>query len=266
MSRFLQTLGAVGLLGFLCSTAHATNIVINVIDGPAEGFNDPTSVMPVTGNPGTTLGEQRLNVFQAAADVWETKLDSDIDIVVDAQFNPLFCSPGGAILGSAGPQTLHTNFANSPIADVLYVGALANSLQNSDLSATSDIIATFNSNLDVGASSCLGGQGWDYRIGSPTGSALELFTTILHELAHGLGFLSLVDLDTGAKAFNLDDAFMLNLFDRTTDKTWPSMSNGERLASQVNTGNLVWAGPQVIAEAGFLVNGVQPEGVQNVCT
>ena len=56
--------------------AHAANIVLNVVDGPQEGFNDPTPVVPVTGNPGTTLGEQRRNVFVAAASFWEARLVS----------------------------------------------------------------------------------------------------------------------------------------------------------------------------------------------
>jgi len=39
-------------------------------DGPTEGFNDPTPVRPVGCNFGTTLGQQRLISFQAAADIW----------------------------------------------------------------------------------------------------------------------------------------------------------------------------------------------------
>ena len=39
-------------------------------DGPNEGFNDPTPVAPVGGNPGTTLGEQRRNAFAHATGLW----------------------------------------------------------------------------------------------------------------------------------------------------------------------------------------------------
>lgn len=47
------------------------NATINIInnDGPNEGFNDPTPVLPEGGNPGTTLGQQRLNVFNYAAGI-----------------------------------------------------------------------------------------------------------------------------------------------------------------------------------------------------
>ncbi len=39
-----------------------------------NGFNDPTPVAPVGGNPGTTLGEQRLNVYRYVAGIWEQNL------------------------------------------------------------------------------------------------------------------------------------------------------------------------------------------------
>jgi hypothetical protein len=47
-------------------------------DGPNEGFNDTAQVAPVAGNPGTTLGAQRLNAFRAAADVWGSMLNSAV--------------------------------------------------------------------------------------------------------------------------------------------------------------------------------------------
>jgi hypothetical protein len=49
--------------------SHATTITIVNQDGVNEGFNDPTPAAPVGGNPGTTVGAQRLFVFQHAADI-----------------------------------------------------------------------------------------------------------------------------------------------------------------------------------------------------
>ena len=169
----------------------ATNIVLNVVDGTQEGFNDPTPVAPVTGNAGTTLGEQRRNVFLAAAKFWEERLESSVEIRVDAEFNPLTCTPTGATLGFAGPLSVAYNFPNAPVPNQLYTIALANSLAGIDLSTDSDIASVFNSTLDSGSSTCLNGDGWDYRLGVSTGSTLEFFATAVHELAHGLGFLSL---------------------------------------------------------------------------
>ena len=53
------------LTGVLAS--HAATITIVNGDSPGEGFNDPTAVAPVGDNPGVTIGQQRLNVFQEAA-------------------------------------------------------------------------------------------------------------------------------------------------------------------------------------------------------
>ena len=47
--------------------AGAAQINILNLDGAGEGLNDPTVVVPVGGNPGTTRGQQILNVYNAAA-------------------------------------------------------------------------------------------------------------------------------------------------------------------------------------------------------
>ncbi|RMF20920.1 MAG: peptidase, partial [Deltaproteobacteria bacterium] len=60
----------------------ALAVTINVVnnDGPGEGFNDATPVTPVGGNSGTTLGEQRLLAFQYAADLWGSRIDSNVTL------------------------------------------------------------------------------------------------------------------------------------------------------------------------------------------
>ena len=40
-----------------CLASQAATITITSRDAPGVGFNDPTPVSPVGGNPGTTLGE-----------------------------------------------------------------------------------------------------------------------------------------------------------------------------------------------------------------
>ena len=81
----------VAFLGMTLNPGHAVTFNVNYQDSPSEGFNDPTPVAPVGGNPGTTLGEQRLNVFQAAADIWGAALESDVTIQVYAKFDALSC-------------------------------------------------------------------------------------------------------------------------------------------------------------------------------
>ena len=63
----------------VASPRAATITIIN-LDGAGEGFNDPTPATPVGGNPGTTIGQQRLNVFQEAANIWGGLLPSAVEI------------------------------------------------------------------------------------------------------------------------------------------------------------------------------------------
>jgi hypothetical protein len=234
---------AAALLALLPVGAGAATFVIQVGDGAGEGFNSLSPRAPVTGNPGVTLGQQRLNVFQAAAAVWGRALQSNVTIRVLSNFDPLFCDAFSAVLGSAGPDSVFRDFAGAPVASTWYTGALANSKANVDLApADPDINAQFNSLLDDGVG-CLGGTTWSYVIGgaAPPGT-VDLFTTVLHEIGHGLGVLSLHNLGSGAKFMGFDDAYLRLLRDETTAEGWSSMTNGERLASQVNTSNLTWTG------------------------
>src|SRR5262252_5589293 len=120
--RLLPLFFALCGIAFLAASAlgEATITIINV-DGPGEGFNDPTPVAPVGGNPGTTIGQQRLNVFQYAADVWGSMLDSNVEIIVVASFDPL----GPNVLGQAGATSVFRDFPGAGFPDTWYGKALA---------------------------------------------------------------------------------------------------------------------------------------------
>ncbi len=66
--------------GDLQMSPNSASILIVNGDGPSEGFNDPTVVAPEGGNPGTTLGQQRMNLFNFAASIWGSFLDSTVPI------------------------------------------------------------------------------------------------------------------------------------------------------------------------------------------
>ena len=67
----LRALLFVSLVGLAASSASAS-VTVNIQNNDAAGvgFNDPTPVAPVGGNNGTTLGQQRMNAFQFAANIW----------------------------------------------------------------------------------------------------------------------------------------------------------------------------------------------------
>jgi hypothetical protein len=250
ISRLLTSLTAVMALT-AASAAHSADIIVVNFDPPGVGFNDPTPVEPVGGNPGTTLGEQRLNVFAVAAQSWGAELQSDVPIFLGALFSPLACSPTSGVLGSAGPTSVFANFPGAKIDEIWYVGALADSLAGADLDpGFIDLIAFFNGDIGVNPD-CLTGQNWyngfDHD-NDPT-SEIDLLSVVMHEIAHGLGFLELISEGTGDPFIGRFDTYSVNMFDTTLGDTWDNLSSDERLFSQTNSGNLVWIGDSVTFEA-----------------
>jgi hypothetical protein len=222
--------------------AAATIVILNA-DGAGEGFNDPTPAAPVGGNTGTTLGQQRLIAFQAAASIWGAQLSSAVPILIRANFDPLSCTASSAVLGSAGPTEIWSA-PSFPFPNTWYHKALANKLSGLDLDpATPDIAARFNSNL--GNTGCLTGTFFYLGLDNNHGFNIDLVTVLLHEFSHGLGFSTVTNGSTGAYIAGLPSAFDHFLYDLTAGKLWIDMTNAERAASALNSRKLVWNGANV---------------------
>ncbi len=241
-SRTVCTVIAICLAAGLGSLAHAATINIVNNDDPGEGFNDPTPVAPVGGNPGTTLGEQRIIVFETAARIWGSWIGSDVEIRVNAQFND---QGNCTTLGSTGAANVWRDFPNAPHPGTWYPSALADALAGYDLLPIQpDMNSTFNSRIDTAACSGSFYYGLD---GAAVGSQLDLLVVVLHETAHGLGFIGFTNLQTGEQFAGFPDLFSWNLHDNTVDMDWNDMSNGERLNSITNNRNVVWTGASAAA-------------------
>ncbi|MGA7990653.1 MAG: PA domain-containing protein [Thermoanaerobaculia bacterium] len=258
---FLALLVLVGLVLVPApsASAAATITIVNT-DGPGEGFNDPTPLLPVGGNPGTTLGQQRLNAFTHAAEIWAGTLDSNVDILIRAAFNPLTCTTTSAVLGSAGTRFITRDDPATPPfpgeePGTWYGTALANKRVGYDtVPGEDDINAQFNSN--IGLPGCLTGINWYYGFDRNHGNNIDLVTVLLHEFAHGLNFQQFASVTSGAQPQDLPDVYNKRILDLTTGKTWPEMSNAERKASAINPQRVVWNGANVTAAVpGVLASG-----------
>ncbi len=243
------------ILALAASAAFgAATITIVNNDGPGEGFNDPTPAAPVGGNPGTTIGQQRLNVFTQAANTWGVTLTSNVTIVIRAQFNPLSCSTDSGVIGAAGSTFIFSGFPNAPFTNTWYGSALADKLAGSDRNAgVPDINATFNSNL--GQTGCFDGFFFYYGYDGNADNKFDLYVALLHEFAHGLGFQTFTSGSTGTPNQGLFSIYDRFLVDDSTGLSWLQMTDAQRAASAVGTNVLAWDGPQVTANVPSVLGG-----------
>ena len=183
------------------------------------------------------------NDVQAAIDVWSENFASTVPITVDATWGR---SSTSGILGSARPGNYFSGFTGAPDSTLWYPSALANALSGNDLDKNSpEIIIQANSNAN-----------WDQRNdGTPTKAEYDLESVFIHELGHGLGFLSTDAYDTYFKYGILDQPTAFDAYAQTTDGRRlsdlpsPSLELGTALTS-----TLVWSGPLGVQAN----NGVKP--------
>ena len=234
------------IAGIVPSLPAAEIVIVNVNAG-GVGLNDPAPAVAAAGmNGGATLGAQRLRVIQRAAEIWAAVLDSPVPIRIEAEMVDLPCTTGNTILGQGGPRFLAWNFSNAPRRDTAYPIALANALAGRDLNDNADIGIDLNRAIDAGCFASAVGwwYGLDPDVPAPA-DRIPLLTVVLHEIGHGLGFLSAVNTTTGAYSVSQPVLWADFLYDQQMGKHWRAMTAAERAISARNDPYLVWTGEHV---------------------
>jgi hypothetical protein len=121
--------------------------------------------------------------FQYAVDIWAANFESSIPVEIEIHWEP---STINGVLGSARPGDYYNAFDGAPDQDLWYPSALANKLAKRDLAPSKvDIVLRFNSNAL-----------WYTNLdGNVPSLNYDLTSTALHEIGHGLGFLSNAEYD-----------------------------------------------------------------------
>ena len=181
--------------------------------------------------------------FQAAVDVWSANFASAVPITIDATWNRI---PTFGVLGSARPGDYFAGFSGAPDSSLWYPSALANALAGKDLDPKqSEIVIQVNSLAE-----------WNTRNdGISHANEYDLQSVFIHEMGHGLGFLSTDSYDPFFGYGSIDEPTPFDAYAqvedgrRLADLPTPSIELGKALTSP-----LVWSGALGIAANG----GVKP--------
>lgn len=145
--------------------------------------------------------------FEYAVGIWESILESDVPIKVNAKWSS---NLGTNTLASCGPEAYYTDFKNAPFQHYYYPVALAEKLAKQELNGASrfDIEANFSSKIN-----------WYYGIDGDTPTdAYDFVTVVLHEIAHGLGFTGFFFVDGSVGAYGYYDMGNATTFDALVEQ------------------------------------------------
>jgi hypothetical protein len=181
---------------------------------------------------------------QTSIDVWSANFKSSVVISVDASWGR---SSSWGVLGSARPGAFFSAFSGAPDPSLWYPSALANALAGKDLDKKNpEIVIQVNS-----------AAAWNSRgDGVPSGNEYDLQSVFLHELGHGLGFLSNDAYDPFFGLGSLDEPTPFDAYLQTSDgRRLADLPTPSKELGVALTTSLVWSGENGVKANG----GIKPK-------
>ena len=180
-------------------------------------------------------------VFEKAAAVWSTVFSSDVPINVYVKWASLATN----VLGSAGATANVRNFVGANRLNTFYPIALAEKMAHKNLNGTNaDVVATFNSDFTA----------WYIGIdGMPTINQIDLYSVVLHEIGHGLGFIGQVNVDNGEAGYGYPGIFDQSMFNdgNVALMDTNSFKNPSAvLFTQLTSGKIALSSPSILQNNG----------------
>jgi hypothetical protein len=139
--------------------------------------------------------------FQYAVDIWETLIYSPVTIRVQATWESLQKSE----LGHCSPANFYKNFNSTEKQDCYYPISLVEKMLREDMKATDeyDITASFNKDF----------SNWYFGTdGNTPALQYDFVSTVLHEMAHGLGFSGFFSSQNGSGGYGSDGSAIFDQF------------------------------------------------------
>lgn len=179
--------------------------------------------------------ENAKKAFEYAIQIWESLLESTITINIEAHWDNM----SDKVLAKGKPSVFYSNFSGAPMSNTYYPVALAEKLGKRELNpGEPDIICNFNKNIS-----------WYFGTdGKTPATQYDFVSSVLHEIAHGLGFSGFFKSADGKGFFSSNnnlpsiyDVFIFNNLDQKISDNKLFQSPSSELCKQITSDKLKFA-------------------------
>jgi hypothetical protein len=184
--------------------------------------------------------------FQKAVDIWASQIYSPVKIRIDAYWRTLEDS---SVLGSCSPTDYLSDYDGMPFSNTYYPIALAEKLAGKNLNDTVDFEMIANFNKDAS---------WYFDTdGNTPSTKYDFVSVVLHEICHGLGFISSFSVDRGLGSWGwgmdtplIFDRFIVDYNGNSLQNSAVYPNNSVELKKALTSNLLNFSGPLLKAEFG----------------